>query len=177
MKLNSVSGFNIYALGAEPISYHLRAIHTMALQVTEENIGILALEFETELTYCPEGDVSLKVWVERTEAAVGARILEFYPTDWIVVLWDEFHLFRDKEFQHTFSFDSIETPLAAEPDAPRMTDEDIKKVGAQIEENFSQGTEIMRPVAAPGIEDSGPMTAIITAVGELDTDEANGKID
>lgn len=171
-----VEDFNIYTLGAEAVSYHLKDIHTLALQATRENIGILALELAVELLY-DGNDAYFRIRVERgtDENPEAARMLAVHPNDWLVILWDEIHLYRDYEFRNTFSFDGLSAPPIE--NVPRMTSGDVKTVGAQIEENFGQPTQVMTPVGGPGIEDSGPMTEITATVGELDTDEANGKID
>jgi hypothetical protein len=38
------------------------------------------------------------------------RTLIVRPTNWLVILWDEIHLFRDPEFRSTFSFDGLSAP-------------------------------------------------------------------
>jgi hypothetical protein len=116
-----VEEFNIYSLGAEAVSYHLKDIHTLALQVTEQNIGIVSLELETELLYNNEFPY-LNIAVARgtKEEPEEDRTLIVRPTDWLVILWDEIHLFRDPEFRSTFSFDGLSAPV--------VTDEEIKEI-------------------------------------------------
>jgi hypothetical protein len=122
-----VEEFNIYSLGAEAVSYHLKDIHTLALQVTEKNIGILCLELETELIYTADGAPYLNVYVARgsKENPENDRGLIVRPTDWLVILWDEIHLFRDPEFRSTFSFDGLSSP--AEKELRDYAEQDVKQ--------------------------------------------------
>ena len=172
-------------------SYDPKWIHAEAIQATEENIGRLSLEFEEELYNDGKG-----LWfgfdAERTKEDGTADMPQelYVPVgSWIVALRGELHVFPDHIFQNTFRIEKRDefTPPNAQnqrlttiehrdvvPGVPRMTDEDVKKVGTQIEENFGQPTQVMTPVGGPGIED-GPETEIMGQVGELDTDEANGQ--
>jgi hypothetical protein len=94
---------NMYLPGLESVSYPPKQINTVAVKVTPENIGALSIEFESELLYTGPGlphfyaDFERIVGGEKTSVAVEIRL-----GDWIVVLWDEFRMFRDHEFQHTF---------------------------------------------------------------------------
>jgi hypothetical protein len=94
----------LYLPGLESVSYPPKKINTVAVKVTTENIGALSLEFESELCYFNNGVPFFETEVSRgTEAEPKpARYLQIRPGDWIVVLWDEYHLFRENEFQHTF---------------------------------------------------------------------------
>lgn len=168
----TVQEFNIFTLGGEAVSYHLKDIHTIALQVTPGNIGILSLEFEVELNYSSEGDPYIDVWVARGSAKnpEGDRGLTFRPDDWIVILWDEIHKFRDPEFKATFSFDGLST--AGEAEMVKYAEADVKLSerllkSAIIENPYNvQGN----PVGGPGIETvvvDTEKTQITSAVGDL----------
>lgn len=121
-----VEEFNIYSLGAEAVSYHLKDIHTLAMQVTRKNIGILALEFETELIYTADAEPYLNIHVARgpKEEPENDRNLIVRPNDWLVILWDEIHLFKDPEFRSTFSFDGLSAP--AEKELREYAEQDVK---------------------------------------------------
>jgi hypothetical protein len=109
-----MSGFfakdiNLFHFEMRDCSYPPKDIHTMALEVTVENIGALSLEFETELMYhagMPFFPVSLarKPKGEDKEGSVRPRQIRL--GDWLVVLWDEIHVFRDTEFKYTFRVDT-----------------------------------------------------------------------
>lgn len=104
----NAESLNIYTLGGEAVSYSLKDIHTLALQVTPENVGLLSLEFEAGLRYERNGSPFFTFKGQRDVEREGLEFLVsvVHVTDWIVVLWDELHVFRDKEFRHTFSFDN-----------------------------------------------------------------------
>lgn len=95
---------NMYLPGLESVSYPPKKINTVAVKVTPENIGILSIEFEAELCYFNNGLPFFETEVSRgTEAdPKPARHIQVRPGDWIVVLWDEYHLFRENEFLNTF---------------------------------------------------------------------------
>lgn len=104
-----VEEFNIFALGGQAVSYHLKNIHTVALQVTEGNIGGLSLELEVELCYYNNGTPFMEAYFARgtNDKPETDRYANVKVGDWFVILWDEIHVFRDKEFRSTFSFDGL----------------------------------------------------------------------
>jgi len=151
-----VEEFSIYALGAEAVSYNLKDIHTLAMQVTREKIGGLALEFETELIYSGEGEPYLNIYVARgtKEEPENDRNLIVRPGDWFVILWDEIHLFRDKEFRSTFSFDGLSAPPAENKsvftEGFQPNEEVLRALGATQEDIDEQKT-LMR-IAEPALQ-------------------------
>ena len=187
-----VEEFNIYSLGAEAVSYHLKNIHTLALQVTPENIGILCLELETELIYTAEGEPYIVIYVARgtKEEPEQDRNLVVRPTNWLVILWDEIHLFRDKEFRSTFSFDGLSAP--AEKELREYAEADAKATAALFKPNVEvlsalgatpediEEQKVLARIAEPALERAAEKeaekTQIVPAVGELDTDESNGSV-
>jgi hypothetical protein len=101
----------LYHLGALSVSYPPRDINTAALQVTPENIGALSVEFHEDLRY-EEAGPGRPYFMFRAERAndeepdrnaVALRVCLGY---WIVVLWDQLHVFRDFEFKSTFTINS-----------------------------------------------------------------------
>lgn len=91
-------------LPGEPVSYPPKNIETVAFQVTAENIGALSIEFEAELRYNGDGRPYFSFQAERStpQKQESPAILYVSPGDWIVVLWDQFRLFRENEFKNTF---------------------------------------------------------------------------
>jgi hypothetical protein len=146
-----VEEFNIYMLGAEAVSYHLKDIHTLALQVTREKIGGLSLELEVELTYGVEGEPRLSFWAARgtKNEPENDRNIIVQPGDWLVVLWDEIHKFKDEDFRSTFSFDEMPTPAEKGVHIPigemiRETHEQIKNM------DFAGALKSLRPQVDSG---------------------------
>lgn len=194
----TVQEFNIFALGGEAVSYHLKDIHTIALQVTLQNIGILSLEFEVELNYTNEGAPFINVWVARgsAENPERDRSITFRPEDWIVILWDEIHKFRDPEFKATFSFDGLSAPAVefVEKDAAKeikdalerpewipndaipMVDTTSGNLAWLKPDVYDDLSDDVKKLYRPYEKDS-ERTQIVASVGELDTDETNGKLE
>lgn len=96
---------NLFHLGMVEVEYPPKDIHTMALQVTSDNIGRLSLEFETDLIYNGGHPPYFYIDAARDNEAHGEelRSLCVRITDWIVILWDKIYAFRDAEFKTTFS--------------------------------------------------------------------------
>ena len=95
----------LYLPGLESVSYPPKKINTVAVKVTPENIGALSIEFETELFYGrPSGEPFFNLDVGRPTQENPDRFvtIQVHLGDWIVVLWDEYRLFRDHEFKNTF---------------------------------------------------------------------------
>jgi len=89
--------------------YDRKGIVTDAIQVTPENIAMLALEFETDLWYDNLGEPSFAFNAERLSSGSnmppdtrGYNRLTVHPSDWLLHLREEFHLLRDYQFIHTF---------------------------------------------------------------------------
>jgi hypothetical protein len=103
--------FQVYHLGSVAVSYPPRSINTQAIQVTPQNIGALSLEFKVGLHYSTDGSPYIKIHVEREPFTSGPKRtveLMIFVDDWIVVLWDELHIFQDVEFKNTFHIIAVE---------------------------------------------------------------------
>lgn len=99
---------DMYLPDLESVTYPPKKINTVAVKVTPENIGALSIEFEAELCYSNNGLPFFEVEASRgtKENPKPNRFLQIRTDDWIVVLWDEYHLFRANEFEHTFRMNS-----------------------------------------------------------------------
>lgn len=95
---------SIFYLGAVSVSYPPKDINTEAIQVVPGNIGALSVELQTELCYRNDGAPFIEIEVGRgtEQNPKPDRFVSIRPGDWIVVLWDELHVFRDFEFKSTF---------------------------------------------------------------------------
>lgn len=124
---------SLYHLGSVPVTYSPRDINTEAIQATRENIGAISVELRSELRY--ESNDSARPYC----VVVARRATEEEPDkapsryflnlgDWIVVLWDEIHVFHDYEFKHTFNFVSPKPAhLLAETVQLEQREEDVKR--------------------------------------------------
>lgn len=107
----SARDFSGYHLGTTLVSYPPKNINTEALLVTPENIGAVSLELKAELLYDDKDSPYMALEVARgTGQHAVHRMMTVRVEDWIVVLWDELHVFKDFEFRNTFHFHS-EKPL------------------------------------------------------------------
>jgi hypothetical protein len=95
-----LSNFNPVMAGYGP-----KNIHAVAALVTEDNIGQMALEFELDVQYLDETFVRpyFKFLADRT--ADEPIELTVQPEFWIVLLWEEIHIFKDGLFQKTFEIE------------------------------------------------------------------------
>lgn len=165
-----VEEFNIYSLGAEAVSYHLKNIHTLALQVTREKIGGLSLELEVELTYGIEGEPRLSFWAARgtKNEPENDRNIIVQPGDWLVILWDEIHMFKDEDFRSTFSFDGLSAP--AEKELREYAEADAKDTANLFEPPKTVGEQIQQYVVRNQIKfemGDTEKTQIVPAAGNL----------
>jgi len=111
MKVFNAESVDLSHLDLQVVEYAPKNIITEALQITQENIGKLSLEFEEELFFDQGGRPYFVFTAERLDGtqvdpAIAAKdSIELYVrlTDWIVPLRGELHIFRDLIFQHTFS--------------------------------------------------------------------------
>lgn len=97
-------------LGPISATYPPKDIHVQAIQVTRENIGKLALEFEAELWYAEGGLPYFRFDAKRfddsqSDGQLPPANLNVRLDDWIVALWGELHIYRDVDFRNTFLFD------------------------------------------------------------------------
>lgn len=111
---------NLSHLGTQRASYTPKGIYTEALLITHDNIGKLALEFETELRYSG-GRPYLEVELHREEdEREFSRQMELHCGFWIVVLRNEIHLFLEHQFENTFEIETFESnELKEETDPPQ----------------------------------------------------------
>jgi hypothetical protein len=94
-------------LGPVSAMYSPKDIHVWALQATRENIGKLALEFESELLYGEGGLPCFRFPAKRfgdtqPDGQLPPVRLTVRLGDWIVALWGELHIYRDLDFRNTF---------------------------------------------------------------------------
>lgn len=167
----NAENFDIFRLGSVPVSYPPKNINTLALLVTPENIGALSLELEGELRYNVEAEPYFKTWVSRKSAEVegGSVCLTVYEGDWLVILWNEIRIFRQEEFEKTFQVDHGPDAVNVASVAKHIGDPVIPRVGPNYDP-----AKFYKSAQDPKIyekTDNGPMTAIATAVGELETDK------
>lgn len=103
----NAENFDIFRMGSIAVSYSPKHINTVAALVTPENIGAMSLEFESELCYNSDGEPYFKAQVSRKHSSIEdfSRELTIYEGDWLVVLWNEIRIFRQEEFEKTFSVD------------------------------------------------------------------------
>lgn len=97
----------MYLPGLESVSYPPKKINTVAVKVMPENIGALSIEFESELLYDQRtGQPHFFADFDRGNDLDSATI-EVRLGDWIVVLWDQYRIFRENEFANTFRLNSV----------------------------------------------------------------------
>jgi hypothetical protein len=87
--------------------YGPKNVHAPSVLVTEDNIGQIALEFELDVQYLDVTFVRpyIKFYADRT--ADDPIELMLQPGSWIVLIWNEIHIFRDGLFQKTFDIESL----------------------------------------------------------------------
>jgi len=90
-------------------SYAPKVIKTEAICVTPDNVGQLALEFDEELMYDPNGRPFFTFSAERDSLAEEGkktkRLQYARVSDWIVPLRGQLYVYRDREFHLTFEVD------------------------------------------------------------------------
>lgn len=122
-------------------SYGPKSIYAPAALVTEDNIGQIALQLERDVLYPFEsmpgaGAPFIKFMAKRhIEEPIELTI---YPGCWIVLIWNEIHVFKDGLFQKTFEISSTsgEKPQAWPGPEPTQI---MPSVG-QMVESLSDGT-------------------------------------
>lgn len=100
---------NTYLPGLESVSYPPK-VKTVAVKVTRENIGALSIEFASELLYFQNnGEPFFYVDLQRTneDGTPGSVRTMIRIGDWLVVLWDEYRVFREAEFSYTFRLNAV----------------------------------------------------------------------
>ena len=118
----------MYLPGLESVSYPPKKINTVAVKVTPENIGALSIEFEAELMYEPETDEPYffaTFYRPGDSESRNSVEVEIRADDWLVVLWDQYRVFRDNEFKNTFRFNNAP---AHELSVPQLDLRDAEKL-------------------------------------------------
>lgn len=121
-----LSHFNTAMAGYGP-----KNIYAEAVLVTTENIGKLALEFELDLRYMGNHGLGTPFFTFLAKRELEDPIeLTVLPNFWIIMLWDEIHIFRDDLFNKTFEV----TPAAPKDKSDLDAEE---RQAALEEENLS----------------------------------------
>jgi len=106
------------------VEYLPQNLTTRALQVTRENIGALALEFDSEIGVGDNNRFWIYIQVEREihDGRKNSQSLCFGTSDWIVLLRGEIHRFPNDVFWSTFSRPNFEPAhLVETPPEPQET--------------------------------------------------------
>lgn len=168
----NAENFDIFRLGAVAVSYAPKNINTGALLVTDENVGALSLELETELRYNTEGEPFFNFQAARVrEDNVGQRVLTVYTGDWLVILWNEIRIFRQEEFEKTFTVDHVDYEAMrkyAAADA-KATEQLGQNVGGPkgILQGFQDPTMYETTMVESGVSPVGDRTEIVPTAGNL----------
>lgn len=137
-----VNPHQVPLFGMVQVTYSPKNIGTFALQVTRENIGALSIEFESELKYDAAGTSYFQIDVGRRSEIDPDDFVRIgiQPGDWLVILWDEYRLFRDYEFKHTFRMnsDTSHEPLVDHGSLPKMEELENRDIEAS-ENDFAPG--------------------------------------
>lgn len=142
---------NFIHLDPELVSYEPKNIHTEALQVTLENVGKLALEFEVEVKY--DGNSGLPYLMipvgRQTEKDLNAwSWLYVRLSDWIVPLWGEIHVFRDLLFRSTFTFDNPMVAAKHAEGSVNLMDAARSSTNPELRA-MAQKIDLARPLSTP----------------------------
>lgn len=139
---------NMYLPGMESVSYPPKKINTVAVKVTPENIGALSIEFESELLYDQRtGQPHFYADFERlidndqkTWATVEIRL-----GDWLVVLWDQYRVFRENEFAHTFRLNAVPSHELSVDHSSGQLPEFLEGGSPELEQFNQRINEISQP--------------------------------
>lgn len=98
-------------------SYEPKDIHVEAVQVTRDNVGKLALEFETELEWDGMEGSYFTITVARGDGPdeMFTKRLTVRLGDWIIPLRGEIHVYKDYMFRNTFDPEGGVWPMSEEP--------------------------------------------------------------
>jgi hypothetical protein len=99
--------------------YGPKNIYAQAVLVTLDNIGKLALDFELDLRYL--GGKPCFRFLAKRELDDPIELMVF-PGYWIIMLWDEIHIFRDDLFRKTFEIESKDPEMVTLNDELKKTD-------------------------------------------------------
>jgi hypothetical protein len=106
---------NLYHIDPVRVSYDPKGIHAEAIQATIQNIGKLALEFESEILHS-NGMPYFGFWAARGNKQEPQDQEDIWLTvrltDWIIPLRGEIHVYRDELFVNTFTFDDERPPTS-----------------------------------------------------------------
>lgn len=122
-------------------SYGPKSIQATAALVTEDNIGQIALQFERDVLYWPEDIACINPYirflaVRNTEEPIELTVR---PGFWIVLIWNEIHVFKDGLFQKTFEVSSMSDEKVQETPEGMDSTQIMPSVG-QMVESLSDGT-------------------------------------
>jgi hypothetical protein len=144
----SAQDLGLYHLGMVQVSYPPKKIETMAIQATPENIGALSLELDVELLYDEMGNPYIAFKAERgtDEKPEEPMPVQVRVSYWIVVLWDELHIYRDVEFKNTFRINfanpqhELSVDRSSVPELEKRADEVLREEleyrEADVRQNF-----------------------------------------
>lgn len=154
---------NLAHLGAVPVSYEPKKINTIAIQATPENIGALSVEVESELFY----DASRPYFGMRVERESGDRALTVRLGDWLVVLWDSYYVFRDREFINTFEVHPFHTADIEDPKADQPALHELREKMKEYEKP-TEHESFDAPYESPLQAHLTETTQIVPKFGHLD---------
>lgn len=133
MKRHIVNPMHFDHLPVQAVEYAPQNLRTIAIQVNNETLGAMAIEFGCEIQYhgnTPYLDALLERINNAGEKVVCSKVLR--PGEWLVVLEDEIHMFPHDVFWNTFGqhkvaehgqFDSLDMDAIAnfDPNAAPAT--------------------------------------------------------
>lgn len=122
-------------------NYGPKGIYAPAALVTEDNIGQIALQFERDVLYpFPNGSGIPYIRIMASRTTDEPIELNIAPGFWIVLIWNEIHIFKDGLFQKTFQID-----ISTEPEK-----------GLTKEEFEDRLEAVSKHIAEPAIPRVGP---------------------
>lgn len=108
-------------LPVQAVVYEPQNFRTVAIQITAETIGAMAIEFGYEIQITHPSHRWLRGLLDRVNEKGEHRVLEriLQLDDWLVVLEDEIHVFPGDVFWNTFGQAKLNIHVAAvEPVEP-----------------------------------------------------------
>jgi hypothetical protein len=104
MRREIITPLHLGKLPVIEVEYALRSLHTIAVQVNNETIGAMAIEFGVEIMSSHPNNKWLPTAFERKNAKGEKTSIErtIVPGEWLVVLDDEVHIFPHDVFWNTF---------------------------------------------------------------------------
>jgi hypothetical protein len=126
----------------EAFQYVPLNLRVWAFMVTDDNIGSLAVDFESEVKCEINQPSQINVRVERKIGDADASELRFFEVgDWLVLLRGEIHKFKDQHFRTTFAsyprLGDVVTPEVAQQDV------ELDKMMVVVKESGAIGKVLM----------------------------------